>query len=584
MKVYQYIAAVSVALSLASMLPAQAVTVDASDIPTNLRDADTLQLTGTWNTLAFTDLAVAIGTTGFMASNTTLVSVDMSEAQIEATTDLYVNGGLSSNGVFVNCKALETVIMPEAGQAANFANLRQAFMNCSALTTIDLSHCSGLTSLNSAFENCGSLTEIDLSESTQLTGSSAMAGTFRSCVALTKVTLPSTISFASRTFGDCTALTAIDWTSYAGSEAPIFYSDMFDGISDLKAITLTVTEEVVSLFENDANWSRLTIEAEAGETPIEGTVVDASDIPTNLRDADKLYLTGTWNTLAFTDLAVAIGTTGFMASNTTLVSVDMSEAQIEAGTDLYVNGGLSSNGVFVNCKALETVIMPEAGQAANFANLRQAFMNCSALTTIDLSHCSGLTSLNSAFENCGSLTEIDLSESTQLTGSSAMAGTFRSCVALTKVTLPSTISFASRTFGDCTALTAIDWTSYAGSEAPIFYSDMFDGISDLKAITLTVADEVAHLFENDANWSRLTIHTYSGVDKIQNDAVVTFAGDILRTQRVVTDANIYSLNGALVMSQGVVNGEWSVASLPRGVYVLSYMQDGHRRSLKFVKR
>ena len=584
MKVYRYIAAVSVALSLASMLPAQAVTVDASDIPTNLRDADTLQLTGTWNTLAFTDLAVAIGTTGFMASNTTLVSVDMSEAQIEATTDLYVNGGLSSNGVFVNCKALETVIMPEASQAANFGNLRQAFMNCSALTTIDLSHCSGLTSLNSAFENCGSLTEIDLSESTQLTGSSAMAGTFRSCVALTKVTLPSTISFASRTFGDCTALTAIDWTSYAGSEAPIFYSDMFDGISDLKAITLTVTEEVVSLFENDANWSRLTIEAEAGETPIEGTVVDASDIPTNLRDADKLYLTGTWNTLAFTDLAVAIGTTGFMASNTTLVSVDMSEAQIEATTDLYVNGGLSSNGVFVNCKALETVIMPEASQAANFGNLRQAFMNCSALTTIDLSHCSGLTSLNSAFENCGSLTEIDLSESTQLTGSSAMAGTFRSCVALTKVTLPSTITFASRTFGDCTALTAIDWTSYAGSEAPIFYSDMFDGISDLKAITLTVADEVAHLFENDANWSRLTIHTYSGVDKIQNDAVVTFAGDILRTQRVVTDANIYSLNGALVMSQGVVNGEWSVASLPRGVYVLSYMQDGHRRSLKFVKR
>ena len=152
------------------------------------------------------------------------------------------------------------------------------------------------------------------------------------------------------------------------------------------------------------------------------------------------------------------------------------------------------------------------------------------------------------------------------------------------MTLPSTISFASRTFGDCTALTAIDWTSYAGSEAPIFYSDMFEGISDLKAITLTVADEVAHLFENDANWSRLTIHTYSGVDKIQNDAVVTFAGDILRTQRVVTDANIYSLNGALVMSQGVVNGEWSVASLPRGVYVLSYMQDGHRRSLKFVKR
>ena len=109
MKVYHYIAAMSMALSLAGLIPAQAVTVDATDIPTNLRSADTLQLTGTWNTLAFTDLAVAIGTTGFMASNTTLVSVNMSEAQIEAGTDLYVNGGLTSNGVFVNCKALETV-------------------------------------------------------------------------------------------------------------------------------------------------------------------------------------------------------------------------------------------------------------------------------------------------------------------------------------------------------------------------------------------------------------------------------------------------------------------------------------------
>ena len=584
MKIYHYIAAMSMALSLASLIPAQAVTVDASDIPTNLRSADMLQLTGTWNTLAFTDLAVAIGTTGFMASNTTLVSVDMSEAQIEAGTDLYVNGGLTSNGVFVNCKALETVIMPEAEQAANFGNLRQAFMNCNLLKTIDLSHCSGLTSLNSAFENCEALTEIDLSESTQLTGSSAMAGAFRTCISLTKVTLPSTIAFASRTFGDCTALTDIDWTRYAGSEAPIFYSDMFDGISDLKVITLTVSSEVASLFENDANWSRLTIEAEAGETPVEGTVVDASDIPTNLRDADMLYLTGTWNTLAFTDLAVAIGTTGFMASNTTLVSVDMSEAQIEAGTDLYVNGGLTSNGVFVNCKALETVIMPEAEQAANFGNLRQAFMNCNLLKTIDLSHCSGLTSLNSAFENCEALTEIDLSESTQLTGSSAMAGAFRTCISLTKVTLPSTIAFASRTFGDCTALTDIDWTRYAGSEAPIFYSDMFDGISDLKAITLTVADEVAPLFENDANWSRLTIHTYSGVNTTRDDAAVVFTGNVLRTQRVVTDANVYSLTGALVMSQGIVEGEWSVASLPRGVYVLSYMQDGHRHSLKFVKR
>ncbi len=584
MKKYYFIAAVSVALSLSCLNSAQGVTVDAADIPTNLRDADMLQLTGTWNTLAFTDLAVAIGTTGFMASNTTLLSVDMTEAQIEAGTDLYVSGGLSSNGVFVNCKALETVLMPEAEQAANFNNLRQAFMNCSALTTIDLSNCSGLTSLNSAFENCGNLQEIDLSSATQLTGSSAMSGAFRSCTSLSKVTLPAVITFGSRTFGDCTSLIDIDWTSYAGTETPVFYSDMFEGISDLKTVTLTVSSEVASLFENDPNWSRLTIVVDEGETPVEGTIVDATDIPTNLRDATVLHLTGTWNTLAFTDLAVAIGTTGFMASNTTLVSVDMTEAQIEAGTDLYVSGGLSSNGVFVNCKALETVLMPEAEQAANFNNLRQAFMNCSALTTIDLSNCSGLTSLNSAFENCGNLQEIDLSSATQLTGSSAMSGAFRSCTSLSKVTLPAVITFGSRTFGDCTSLIDIDWTSYAGTETPVFYSDMFEGISDLKIVTLTVSSEVASLFENDPNWSRLTIKIYTGVHATRNDGSVILAGNILRTQRVVTDANVYSLTGTLVMSQGVVDGEWSIASLPRGAYVLTYMQDGHRYALKFVKQ
>ena len=71
---------------------------------------------------------------------------------------------------------------------------------------------------------------------------------------------------------------------------------------------------------------------------------------------------------------------------------------------------------------------------------------------------------------------------------------------------------------------------------------------------------------------------------MRDDAAVLFTGNVLRTQRIVTDANVYSLTGTLVMSQGIVDGEWSVASLPSGVYVLSYMQDGHRRSLKFVKR
>lgn len=217
----------------------------------------------------------------------------------------------------------------------------------------------------------------------------------------------------------------------------------------------------------------------------EPTIVDSNDIPGGLTKVEAIKLTGTWNTDNFQELAQGIGTTGFGATNTKLKSVDMSEALIEEGTDLLVSGGFSSNGVFVNCTALTTVTMPAPEEAAKFNNLTKAFMNCSSLETIDLSGCTSITSLNNTFFNCSSLKEITIA-SNSLTKSSSMANTFENCSALEAVTLPSTITFASKTFANCTALTDIDWTSYEGTEAPVFYYDMFEGISDLKAITISV--------------------------------------------------------------------------------------------------
>ncbi len=323
-----------------------------------------------------------------------------------------------------------------------------------------------------------------------------------------------------------------------------------------------------------------------GDEDVDLVVVDASDIPTNLRDAKKIKLTGTWNTSAFGELAVAIGTSGFGASNNTLVSVDMSEALIEAGTDLYVQGALSKNGVFVNCKALETVVMPGVGEAANFSNFTNAFMNCEKLVDIDLQNCTGLTSLNSAFMNCTSLTDIDISSVTGLTGASSMQNAFDGCTALTKVVLPAEIAFSSSTFGDCTALTDIDWTSYAGTEAPIFYVDMFDGISDLKAITLTVDESVYDLFVADSNWSKLTLKAYNstGINSVEVDGSVTFDGNIIFAAQPVSGVGVYAMSGSLVRSCDVLNGSLSIADIPAGIYVLVYTQDGQKHALKIMKK
>lgn len=162
--------------------------------------------------------------------------------------------------------------------------------------------------------------------------------------------------------------------------------------------------------------SPIEIPCPGGATPGGGSqteiTVDAAAIPSNLRDAEVVRLTGTWNTAAFGELAVALGTSGFMATNKALRRIDMSQAAIEPGTDLYVQGSLSKNGAFVNCKALEAVVMPEGGGAANFANCSSAFMNCEKLATIDLSGCTGLTSLKSAFSGCASLRLADLSAAT----------------------------------------------------------------------------------------------------------------------------------------------------------------------------
>lgn len=336
--------------------------------------------------------------------------------------------------------------------------------------------------------------------------------------------------------------------------------------------------------------SPIEIPCPGGATPGGGSqteiTVDAAAIPSNLRDAEVVRLTGTWNTAAFGELAVALGTSGFMATNKALRRIDMGQAAIEPGTDLYVQGSLSKNGAFVNCKALEAVVMPEGGGAANFANCSSAFMNCEKLATIDLSGCTGLTSLKSAFSGCASLRLADLSAATALTGMSSMQGAFSGCASLCKVVLPAEVTFSSGTFADCTSLSDIDWTRYAGTAVPVFYVGMFSGIADLKAVTLTVRGDAYPLFAADANWSRLTLKaaTADGVDAASSDAALSFDGTTLRTSSTIGNVGVYTLAGALVAGRHTVSGSWSLASLPAGAYVLVYTDGARKQSVRIVRR
>lgn len=280
--------------------------------------------------------------------------------------------------------------------------------------------------------------------------------------------------------------------------------------------------------------------------------VNSEDIPSNLKKAEEIKLVGTWDTDSFAELAVSIGTTGFGASNSVLKLVDMSETLILEGTDLYVNGGFTSNGVFVNCKALESVLMPSPAEAGKFDDMTKAFMNCSKLESIDMSGCSGITSLNNTFFGCSNLGRIDISSSVMLTKASSMASAFDGCMSLTEVILPSEIVFAENTFKDCTSLVRIDWRTFAGSEVPVFYYNMFSGIEDLKTITLVVMSSVCPLFEA-SEWNQLTLDPYSPVSVETVEAEYDICG------------NVYDMNGRIIT---VIRDSSELESLPDGIYII----------------
>lgn len=476
--------------------------VPADEIPSSLRDAEAVKLTGTWETSTFSELKMALGTNGIGASNTVLAKVDLSEAFIEDGTSLYVSAGFTSNGVFSGCKALKEVVMPVAEEAAHFTSFEKAFANCGALEKVDLTGCVNVETFNNAFYGCEHLATVDFGTNTAAVESSSWSSAFENCTALTHVTLPAVFVPASKVFSGCTALQEIDWTACPAEEVPVFYADMWDGV-ELSGVTLKLDHPQYVLFKADASWSQLNLEDLNPEPSTEFTV-DASDIPSSLKKATVLTLTGTWDSSAFNLLCLALmDNPAFGTSeNAVLQKIDMSAVQVAEGTSLCWQG-LSRYGIFRNFKALAEVVMPAAEEAAHFTDFTMAFQNCTALRSIDLSGCSGLTSLEMAFQGCMSLKKADLSFSSALV---SVDNAFESCEALVSVVLPVQFPMGKNTFAYCNALKAIDWTAFEGTEVPEMSKTFFMGIDDLKAVTLSLKYEVYKLFSADEDWSELNLY------------------------------------------------------------------------------
>ena len=129
--------------------------------------------------------------------------------------------------------------------------------------------CKNVTSFTDTFFGCAALKSADISNCECIASSESM---FDCCTSIETIILPKSLVIEKFFFGDNQALRLIDWSRFEGTEVPQFttsvFWDVFQYINDLSVITLIVPDAAVSLFTNDANWSRLNVKGATGVSNI----------------------------------------------------------------------------------------------------------------------------------------------------------------------------------------------------------------------------------------------------------------------------------------------------------------------------
>ena len=154
-------------------------------------------------------------------------SSDSADGYSSVTVNVSGSGGvdipreISAGGYYQMPSSNFTFSLPSNATDVKDYVLRNAFQNCTSLTSVDLSSLttiSGNSPLYSAFQGCTSLTSINLSSLTTIPGNNGMCYTFQSCTSLTSVDLSSLTSVSGgtgmgTTFQGCTSLTSVDLSS-----------------------------------------------------------------------------------------------------------------------------------------------------------------------------------------------------------------------------------------------------------------------------------------------------------------------------------------------------------------------------------
>lgn len=423
----------------------------------------------------------------------------------------------TDTGVFRECSALETVVLPSTLTqigASTFHNCKKlknvnipegieniysfAFYHADVLATVELPdslttispyafNYAGLTSLdlnkvtdlgNRAFSNATKLKTIDVSKVSKF-------GTdiFNTCTALTTVVLPQNLNkVPNQTFYGCSKLTTVTNIEQVGE----FGDGVFINCKALESIDISGANKLgIKTFSGCAKLKTVKLGASldtlGNDTFRNCSVLETVEGIENITTFGN-YVFEKCLKLATIDISKAktIGTFTFNGcTGLKTVTVCSNITTLDSST-------------FAGCTALTTVNNLE--QVNKFGN--KVFSGCTALTEIDISAATTLGT--NVFEKCSKLKKVTLGSNLNKLPNY----TFSTCSALTDINLEKVETFGTNVFEKCTSLVTVDLSAAKSLDSKLFLGctklanvtlgnniidipqETFSGCKALKAITL----------------------------------------------------------------------------------------------------
>ena len=421
--------------------------------------------------------------------------------------------------MFSNCSALTTIDLSHFN-TAKVTGMRDMFSNCSSLTSINLSsfNTANVTTMGYMFENCSSLTSLDVSNF-NTAKVEYMAGMFEKCENLHILDLSSfntaRVRFMSEMFSSCKVLRTIyvstDWSTSSVTKSANMFNNCIRLVGSMGTLYDRdhVDDAYAHIDGGTSNPGYFTAEGtEPWRYDIYAYFTSSSNTLTFYYDTQRNFRSGTTYDLNVDEELPGWYTDGTYA-HVTGVIFDSSFANVRPKTTAFWFRGMSKLKTFKGMVYLNT---------SEVTNMCSMYEGCRGLTSLDVSrlNTSNVHNMQYMFLSCSGLTSLDVS-SLNTSNVFDMSGMFYGCSGLTSLDLSSfdtsNVSFMDNMFRNCSSLTSLDLSGFNTAKVRVM-RHMFSACSslpylDLSSFNTAKVSDMEAMFEDCDNLQILDLSNFN---------------------------------------------------------------------------